>query len=117
MDKSIGEQLAALVIKEIQDAYCQGKIITTNDCINDMMRDGLFEADVEKVIMGASVIEKVMPATSSLASSPRNTPYVITGESKKCVKVYCKICSNYQPATDEFIGWRLTSFCIDKPNR
>lgn len=49
MDKSLGDQLAALVIKEIQNAYCQGKIITTNDCINDMTRDGLFEADVEKV--------------------------------------------------------------------
>ncbi|MDO9567608.1 MAG: hypothetical protein Q7J15_12850 [Candidatus Desulfaltia sp.] len=117
MDKSLGDQLAALVIKGIQDAYCQGKIITTNDCINDMMRDGLFEADVEKVIMGAAAIEKAMLAMSPLASSPRNTHYVITGESTKCVKVYCKICSNYHPATDEFIGWRLTSFCIDKPNR
>ena len=115
MDKSLADQLTALVIKEIQDAYCQGMIITTNDCVNDMTRDGLFEADVEKVIMGASAIEKVLPATSPFASSPRNTHYVIYGESTKCVKVYCKVCSNYHPATNEFFGWRLTSFCIDKP--
>lgn len=117
MDKSLGDQLATLVIKGIQDAYHQGKITKTNDCVDDMLQAGLFEADLEKVILGATVIEKVMPAKSPLATSPRNTHYVITGESTKCLKVYCKICSNYHPSTDEFIGWRLTSFCIDKPKR
>ena len=112
MDKSLEGQLAALVIKGIQDAYCQRKIIKTKDCIDDMTRDGLFEADVEKVILEAANIEKVMPATSLLASSPKNTHYVIFGESTKCVTVYCKLCTNYYPETDEFMGWRLTSFCI-----
>ena len=113
MDKSLQDQLAALVvIKEIQEAYIQGKIITTNDCIDDMLRDGLLEADVEKVILGAVAIEKVMSATSPRASSPQNTHYVIDGESTRCVKVYCKICSNYHPQTGEFMGWRLPSFCI-----
>jgi len=114
MDKRIVDQLAALVIKKIQDAYYQGKIIKTNDCIDDMLREGLLEADVEKVIMGASSIEKVMPTSSHRASSPKNTHYVIHGESTKCLKVYCKICSNYHPKTEEFIEWRLTSFCISK---
>ena len=113
MDKSLQDQLAALVvIKEIQEAYIQRKIITTNDCINDKLRDGLLEADVEKVILDAVSIEKVMSTTSPRASSPQNTHYVIDGESTKCVKVYCKICSNYHPETGEFMGWRLTSFCI-----
>lgn len=112
MDKSLGDQLAILVIKEIQDAYHQGKITKTNDCVDDMLQAGLFEADVEKVILEAANIEKVMPATSLLASSPKNTHYVIFGESTKCVTVYCKLCTNYYPETDEFMGWRLTSFCI-----
>jgi len=115
MGKGLGEQLAFIVIKDIQNAYLQGKIIKTNDCQDDMIRDGLFEADVEKVIMGATSIEKVMLATSPRASNPMNTHYVIYGESTKCLKVYCKICSNYHPTTNEFIGWRLTSFCIHKP--
>jgi len=114
MVKGFSEKLASLVIKEIQEAYLQGKIIKTNDCQDDMIRDGLFEADVEKVIMEATSIEKVMPATSPIASNPRNTHYVLPGESTKCLKVYCKICSNYHPTTNEFIGWRLTSFCINK---
>jgi hypothetical protein len=114
MDKSIGEQLAALVIREIQDAYFKGEIVITNDCIDDMLREGLFEADVEKVIMGATSIEKVMPATSQKASSLKNTHYVIYGESTKCLNIYCKLCSNFHPVTDEFLGWRLTSFCIGK---
>lgn len=113
MDKSLQDQLAGLVvIKEIQEAYRQERIHKTNDCIDDMLRDGLLEADVEKVILDAVSIEKVMSATSPRDSSPQNTHYVIDGESTKCVKVYCKICSNYHPQTGEFMGWRLTSFCI-----
>jgi hypothetical protein len=114
MDTNLGAQLSKIVIGEIQDAYLKGKIIKTNDCIEDMMRDDLFEADVEKVIMGATFIEKAMPATSPMASNPKNTHYVIYGESTKCLQVYCKICSNYHPVNSEFLGWRLTSFCISK---
>ena len=114
MVKGIADELGLLVIQKIQEAYLQGKIITTNDCLDDMSRDGLFEADVEKVIMDATSIKKVMPATSVRASNPKNTHYVIHGESTKCLRVYCKICSNYHPRTEEFIGWRLTSFCIHK---
>lgn len=108
----ITDKLAPFVIKEIQDAYLKGQMLKTNDCLNDMIRDGLFEADVEKVITEAASIEKVMPATSARASNPRNTHYVICGESMKCRGVYCKVCTNYHPDTDEFMGWRLTSFCI-----
>jgi len=115
MVKGFAEELGLLRIQEIQQAYLQGEIIKTIDCQDDMGRDGLFEADVEKVIMEATSFEKVMPATSALATNPKNTHYVIHGESTKCLKVYCKICSNYHPTTDEFIGWRLTSFCIHKP--
>ena len=114
MVKGFVEEGGPLVIQKIQEAYLQGKIIKTNDCQDDMSRDGLFEADVEKVIMDATSIEKVMPATSVRASNPKNTHYVIHGESTKCLKVYCEICSNYHPRTEEFIGWRLTSFCIHK---
>jgi len=112
MDKSLQDQLATYVIKEIQEAYREGKIQKTNDCIDDMIRDELREADVEKVILDTTAIEKVMPATSPKASSPKNTHYVIYGKSTKYLKVYCKSCSNYHPTTDEFMGWRLTSFCI-----
>ncbi|MFH1976322.1 MAG: hypothetical protein ABIJ52_12295 [Pseudomonadota bacterium] len=112
MDTKHGEQLAALVIKEIQDAYLKGKIVKTIGCVDNMLREGLYEADVEKVIMGATSIEKAMPATSPKASNPKNTHYVIYGESTKCLNTYCKLCSNYHPITGEFLEWRLTSFCI-----
>lgn len=111
---AIATQLAPGLIKEIQEHYLDGKIIRTNDCMNDMLRDQLMEADVEKLIMDAMFIEKVMPATSLLASSPKNTHYVIPGESTKGKKIYCKICTNYHPDTGEFTGWRLTSFCISR---
>ncbi|NPU83890.1 MAG: hypothetical protein HPY65_05330 [Syntrophaceae bacterium] len=115
MSRTLREQLAVqVVIKEIQEAYRQRKLIKTGDCIDDMLRDSLFEADVEKVILNATSIEKVMPATSSRASSPKNTHYVIPGESTKCIKIFCKVCSNYHPETGEFMMWRLTSFCISK---
>jgi hypothetical protein len=87
-----------------------GKIRKTKDCMEDMTRAGLFEADVEKVIMDATSIEKAMPATSERASSPENTHYVIHGTSTGGTEVYCKVCSNYHPRTSEFIGWKLTSF-------
>jgi hypothetical protein len=114
MVKGFVEEFGPLVIQEIQQAYLQRKIIKTIDCQDDMRRDGLFEADVEKVIMEATSIVKAMSATSDMATNPKNTHYVIHGESIKCLKIYCKICSNYHPTTDEFICWRLTSFCINK---
>ena len=114
MDANLGAQLSKIVIAEIQDAYLKGRIILTKDCVDDMVRDGLFEADVEKVIMCATLIAKAMPATSPRASSSKNTHYVIYGESTKCLQVYCKICSNYHPINGDFLGWRLTSFCINK---
>jgi hypothetical protein len=112
MDKDLAEKLAPIVLNEIQDAYLNGKILKTKDCVDDMLRDGLYEADVEKLIMEAEGIAKAMPATSVIASNPKNTHYVIHGESTKCVKVYCKVCTNYHPTTNLFLGWRLTSFCI-----
>jgi len=114
MVKGFTEGLGPVIIHEIQLSYLQGKIIKSNDCQDDMRRDGLFEADVEKVIMEATSIVKAMSANSDLATNPKNTHYVIHGKSTKCLKVYCKICSNYHPTTDEFICWRLTSFCINK---
>lgn len=110
----LATQLVPRIIEEIQRHYLDGQVIKTNDCVNDMLRDHLTEADVEKVIMDATVIEKVMSATSLLASSPKNTHYVIYGECTKGKKVYSKICTNYHPETGEFTGWRLTSFCISR---
>jgi hypothetical protein len=106
----IGTDLDRHVLRLIREAYLGGKLRRTKDCVEDMFRDGLFEADVEKVITEAACLEKVMPATSKLASSPNNTHYVIRGPSTKGVAVYCKVCSNYHPRTNEFIEWRLTSF-------
>lgn len=106
----IGTELDGYVLRTIQDAYLAGKVRKTMDCMEDMIRDELFEADVEKVIMEAASLEKAMQATSERASSPNNTHYVIHGTSTKGVAVYCKVCSNYHPQTDVFIGWKLTSF-------
>jgi hypothetical protein len=106
----LGTELDALVLRRIQDTYLAGTIRKTMDCMQDMERAGLFEADVEKVITEAISIEKAMPAMSERASSPHNTHYVIHGTSTKGTAVYCKICSNYHPRTGEFIGWKLTSF-------
>lgn len=116
MADEMSEKLGQFVINEIREAYLKEKITKTNDCVDDMINDRLYEADVEKVITEAERIEKVMPATSPLASSSKNTHYVINGESTDCRKVYCKICTNYHPSTDQFLGWRLTSFCIQKSN-
>ena len=111
MKSKLASELSNLVLKEIQEIYLEGKIIRTNDCIDDMARDALLEADVEKVIMDADKIERVMPATSQRASNPMNMHYVISGESTKCEDIYCKICTNYHPKTNQFICWKLTSFC------
>ncbi len=105
-----GTGLDDLVLRRIKEAYLAGKIRKTKDCLKDMARDGLFEADVEKVIMDATVIEKAMAATSERASNPANTHFVIHGASTRGTEVYCKVCSNYHPTTSEFIGWKLTSF-------
>lgn len=111
---AIATQLAPGLIKDIQRHYLDHKIVRTIDCVDDMIRDRLMEADVEKVIMEATFIEKVMSATSELASSSKNTHYVIKGESINKREIYCKICTNYHPETGEFTGWRLTSFCISR---
>jgi len=108
----IGTELDDLVLRTIQAAYLAGKIRKTKDCLEDMARAGLLEADVENVITHADTIEKAMPATSERASSRSNTHYVMRGTSTKGVKVYCKVCSNYHPHTNEFIEWKLTSFTI-----
>jgi len=106
----IGTELDRLVLSEIKQAYLARKIRKTKDCLSDMDEAGLYEADVEKVIMDADAIEKAMPATSERASHPDNTHYVIHGTSTKAVAVYCKVCSNYHPQTGAFIEWKLTSF-------
>lgn len=106
----IGTELDDLVLKRIQEAYLAGKIRKTRDCVEDMDRARLYEADVEKVIMDAVAIEKAMTATSERASNKHNTHYVIQGPSTTGVAVYCKVCSNYHPKTNEFICWKLTSF-------
>ena len=106
----IGTDLDDLVLRTIQEAYLAGKVRKTRDCMQDMARAKLLEADVENVITHAETIEKVMPATSERASSRSNTHYVIQGTSTKGVEIYCKVCSNYHPQTNEFIEWKLTSF-------
>jgi len=106
----IGTALDGHVLMGIQDAYIAGRVRKTKDCIGDMLRDGYLEADVEKVILEATSLQKAMPATSERASNPNNTHYVISGTSTKGAVVYCKVCSNYHPKTNEFIGWKLTSF-------
>lgn len=106
----IGTELDGLVLAEIKNAYLARKIRKTRDCLNDMDEAGLYEADVEKVIMDADAIEKAMPATSERASHPDNTHYVIHGTSTRGIAVYCKVCSNYHPQTGVFIEWKLTSF-------
>lgn len=105
-----GTTLDGYVLAMIKEAYVAKKIRKTKDCMEDMARDRLYEADVEKVIMEATSLEKAMPATSSRASNPLNTHYVMHGMSTKGIEVYCKVCSNYHPHTNEFIEWKLTSF-------
>lgn len=106
----IGTELDGLVLRTIQAEYLSQKINKTKDCQKDMDLAKLYEADVEKVIMEAIAIEKAMPTTSDLASNKANTHYVIQGMSSKDIAVYCKVCSNYHPQTNEFICWKLTSF-------
>jgi tryptophan synthase beta subunit len=108
----IGTELDDFVLRTIQAAYLAGKIRKTRDCMQDMARATLLEADVENVITHADTIEKAMSATSERASSRSNTHYVILGTSTKGVEIYCKVCSNYHPQTNEFIEWKLTSFTI-----
>jgi hypothetical protein len=114
MCPSLKDELGRLVIGQIQETYSNRQLRKTIDCIDDMEQDGLYEADVEKVIMNSTNIEKVMPTTSERASNPNNTHYVIYGESTAGVPIYCKICSNYHKTTNVFICWTLTSFCNRK---
>jgi len=111
MAGEIGEQLAPIVIKDIQGAYQRGELVVTQDCIRDMTKFGLYEQDLQKVIMNAARIAKAMPTSSPRASNTKNTHYVIYGESTSGILVYCKVCTNYNPHTDEFVCWKLTSFC------
>mgnify|MGYP004702249547 CR=1 FL=1 len=106
----IGTELDGLILRPIQQAYLAGKLRKTKDCMADMDHAKLYEADVEKVIMDATSIEKAMPTTSERASHPDNTHYVIHGTSTRGVAVYCKVCSNYHPQTGAFVEWKLTSF-------
>jgi hypothetical protein len=108
----IGTGLDEFVLRIIQADYLAGKIRKTRDCLEDMARAGLLEADVENVITHADTIEKAMPATSEKASNRNNTHYVIRGMSIAGVNIYCKVCSNYHPKSNEFIEWKLTSFTI-----
>ena len=47
----IGTELDDFVLRTIQAAYLAGKIRKTKDCLEDMARAGLLEADVENVIL------------------------------------------------------------------
>lgn len=108
---SFKDALGPFWINEIQQAYIYRQIYKTGDCISDMEKANLYEADVHLVIMNAKEIEKIMPAKSGARINPKNTHYEIPGVSVDGRKVYCKICSTFHPDTDEFISWCLTSFC------
>jgi hypothetical protein len=111
MGSDIAEALSPVIIRAIQDAYFAGKLRKTNDCVTDMDKNGLYEADVEKVISEMNAIYKTAPATSPRASHINNTHYSFHGVSTKGVDVFCKIASDYHPKTGDFMGYKLTSFC------
>ncbi len=114
MDKTIADQLQDLVLKQVKDAYINGDLIKTRSCIGEMSAHGFHEIDVEKVLLDAEVIVKSMPATSEYKTHPNNTHYVIHGTSTGGIEIYCKFCSNFYPATGEFMCLRITSF---KPHK
>jgi hypothetical protein len=98
------------VLRRIQDAYLTRKVRKSRDCVAGMARDGLFEADVEKVFMDATLTGNTIAATGEKVNNPTNTRYVIYGMSTKGVEVCCKFSSNHHPGTNDFIDWVLTSF-------
>ncbi len=98
------------VLRGVQDAYLTRKVRKTRDCVACMARDGLFEADVEKVFMDATSNGNAMAKADDKTGNPTNTRYVIYGKSTKGAEVCCRFSSNHHPETNHFIDWVLTSF-------
>lgn len=98
------------VLRRIQDAYLTRKVRKTRDCVESMARNGLFEADVEKVFVDATSTEKVVSTTGDKADKPITVRYVIYGKSTKGAGVCCKFSSYHHPGTNDSIDWVLTSF-------
>jgi len=107
---SIKSELEDCVLRRIQNAYLTRKVRKTRDCIESMARNGLFEADVEKVFVDATSAENAITTAGDKADNPINTRYVIYGKSTKGAEVCCKFFSYHHPATNDSIDWVLTSF-------
>src|SRR5476649_218397 len=99
----IGAETDGLVLRKIQDAYLSGSIRKTKDFISDMTRTGIFEVDVEKVIMDAALIEQ-------MDYNPSNNQYLIHGSSTKGAQMCCVISVNNHPHDINVSYWLLTSF-------
>lgn len=99
----IGAEKDGLVLRGIQDAYFSGSIRKTKDCMSDMTRMGIFEVDIEKVIMDAGSTERKDGNSSS-------SQYVIYGTSTKGAEVCCGISGTNHPQRAGIVHWALTSF-------
>ena len=107
---SIKSELEDCVLRRIQSAYLTRKVRKTRDCVENMARNGLFEADVEKVFVDATSTENAVSTTGEKTNNPTNTRYVIYGMSTKGAEVCCKFSSYLHPGTNDSIDWVLTSF-------
>lgn len=99
----IEAQPDGLVLRRIQDAYISGRIRKSKVCMSDMTRTGIFEVDIERVIMDAALIERK-------ECNPSNFQYVIHGTSTKGAEVFCGIAGKCHPENSDSVYWALTSF-------
>lgn len=107
---SIKSEQEDCVLRRIQNAYLARKVRKTQDCVESMARNGLFESDVEKVFVDATSTENAVPTTGEKVNNSTNTRYVIYGMSTKGAEVCCKFSGYLQPGANDSIDWVLTSF-------
>ena len=111
MVATLGEGLAPLVLERIRSAYRDRTMIRTFDLIDDMSKEGLSEADVEKFFDEIGHIYKTEKAHSLKKWHQNNTHFYMKGKSLDGRDIFCKVSSSYHPTTGEFVCWTLTSFC------
>jgi len=111
MAPTLMEGLTPQVLMQIKTAYRHGRLVRTDDVVQDMGDSNLYEADLANFIDEIDNIYKTGNAHSPKRSHKNNMHYYMKGKSIDGRDVFCKVSSSYHPITGEFVCWTLTSFC------
>src|SRR6266540_3719238 len=107
MVPTLMEGLTPHVLGQIKSAYRYGSLGRTNDVVQDMGDDRLYEADLANFIDEIDNIYKTENAHSLKSSHKNNMHYYMRGKSIDGRDVFCKVSSSYHPVTGEFVCWTL----------